>query len=67
MTEDVGVSQRAISTARMLDRLEPGSYSIELIKPGRGSGDYWTLEINTKKRIVRKTVGELDSPNSRYD
>ncbi len=52
---DVGVSRRALSIARMIDRLPPGKYSILLIK-GDGDGERWQIEIAQPVTLQKKDL-----------
>lgn len=47
------VSRRALSIARMIDRLGPGSYTINLKRPENAS-ERWTIEILQPVTIVQK-------------
>ena len=58
MSKDNGVSQASLSVARILDRLDPGEYMILLVKPGRRSEHYISLEISRKEQIDRRTIGK---------
>ena len=58
---DLGVSRRALSVARMIDRLTPGGkYTILLIKP-EGESDRWIVEITQSVTIHKK---ELEAPQN---
>lgn len=52
---DVGVSRRALSVARMIDRLAPGKYTVLLIKP-EGESDRWIVEIAQPVTIQKKEL-----------
>jgi hypothetical protein len=47
------VSRRALSIARMIDRLEPGKYTITVIKTD-GESDRWQVEIAQPVTIHKK-------------
>jgi len=47
------VSRRALSIARMIDRLGPGSYTINLRRP-ENSSERWTIEILQPVTVVQK-------------
>lgn len=49
------VSRRAVSLARMLERLEPGKYNISLIKPTSGN-ERWMVEISQSVTIQKKEL-----------
>lgn len=49
---DVGVSERAIQIARIVDRLRPGTYTIRLIKDDLRAVD-WKIEI-IKTELIQK-------------
>lgn len=49
----IDVSRRALSIARMIDRLGPGNYTIHLKRPENGS-ERWTVEIVQPVTIVQK-------------
>lgn len=51
------VSRRALSLARMLDRLEPGKYNIALIKP-TSKNERWAVEISQSVTIQKKEISE---------
>ena len=51
------VSRRALSLARMVERLEPGKYTIALIKPA-GKHERWAVEISQSVTIQKKEIGE---------
>jgi hypothetical protein len=52
---DSDTSQRARSLARIMDRLEPGTYTLEITKPHDRNG-IWLFEL-TQPVIIRR--GEL--------
>ena len=52
---DSDTSRRALSLARILDRLDPGTYIIELVKPEEKLAP-WSFEL-AKPVIIRR--GEL--------
>ena len=57
MTMDI--SKKAHQIARVLDRLEPGEYTLKLIKPAGGDGSYWELKINSDTtKPIRKVFGD---------
>ena len=58
MEKDNGVSQAALSVARILDRLKPGEYVVDLIKPGKGKEHYWSVAINKQVQIDRRVIGK---------
>ena len=59
MTTPNDISKKAHKVARVLDRLDPGEYTIELIKPSGGDGSYWELTIKSDDmNPVRKVFGE---------
>lgn len=47
------VSRRALSIARMIDRLGPGLYTIHLKRPENNS-ERWTIEILQPVTVVQK-------------
>ena len=49
------VSRRALSIARMIDRLEPGKYTVLLIKP-EGESDRWIVEIAQPVTLQKKEL-----------
>jgi len=49
------VSRRALSIARMIDRLEPGKYTITVIKTD-GESDRWQVEIAQPVTIYKKDL-----------
>jgi hypothetical protein len=51
------VSRRALSLARMVERLEPGKYQITLIKPA-SKHDRWAVEISQSVTIQKKDIGD---------
>ena len=57
MSKDNGVSQSALSVARIMDRLDPGEYIILLVKPGRGKEHYIELDISKKEQVDRRIIG----------
>jgi len=56
--QDLGCSQRAISVARILDRLDPGDYLIRLSKAGNSKAHYWTIEIDKQIKVDKKILSE---------
>lgn len=52
-TVPADVSRRALSIARMIDRLGPGNYTIHLRRPDNTS-ERWTIEIQQPVTIVHK-------------
>ena len=50
------VSRRALSLARMVERLDPGKYTISLIKP-TGKHERWAVEISQSVTIQKKEIG----------
>lgn len=57
-TPDLGCSARAISVARILDRLEPGDYIIRLSKAGNNESHYWSVEISRQEKIDSRVIGK---------
>lgn len=60
------VSRRALSLARILDRLDPGKFTISLIKPA-GKHERWVIEISQSVTIQRKELAEpsgVDDPKT---
>ncbi len=51
------VSRRALSVARMIDRLGPGKFNVLLIKP-EGESDRWIVQIDQQVTLQKK---ELDA------
>lgn len=58
---DVGVSRRALSIARMIDRLPPGKFNIVLVKADH-EGERWQIEINQPVTLQKKEL--LQEPTS---
>lgn len=56
--QDLGCSARALSVARILDRLDPGDYTIDLSKAGNGEAHYWSIEISRREKIDSKVIGK---------
>ncbi len=52
---DVGVSRRALSIARMIDRLPPGKFNIVLIKADH-EGERWQIEIAQPVTLQKKDL-----------
>jgi hypothetical protein len=52
---DLGVSRRALSLARMIDRLESGKFVITLIKP-EGEAERWAVEISQSVTLQKKEL-----------
>lgn len=50
-----GISERAIRIARMIDRLPPGTYSIELLKPEIRAAS-WKVEIERLEFIQKAAL-----------
>ena len=57
MKNNNDVSKVALSVARILDRLEPGSYAISLVKPGRRKEHFWSVTISRTEQIDQRTIG----------
>ena len=49
------VSRRALSFARMVERLDPGKYTIALIKP-TSKHERWAVEISQSVTIQKKEL-----------
>lgn len=54
---DLGVSQRALSIARMVDRLETGEYQLHIEKKPAAQGGGWYVEL---QEAVTIRVVELE-------
>jgi len=54
-TADLGVSKRALSIARMIDRLGSGKFNITLIKP-EGENTRWDIEIAQPVTIQKREL-----------
>lgn len=52
---DVGVSRRALSIARMIDRLPPGKFNIVLIKADH-EGERWQIQIDQPITLQKKEL-----------
>ncbi len=52
---DVGVSRRALSIARMIDRLPPGKFNIVLIKADN-EGERWQIQIDQPVTLQKKDL-----------
>jgi hypothetical protein len=52
---DVGVSRRALSIARMIDRLPPGKFNIVLIKADN-DGERWQIQIDQPVTLQKKDL-----------
>ena len=61
MENDLGISARALSIARILDRLDAGDYMIRFSKAGNGHDHYWTIEISKPVVVDKKTIGKIQS------
>lgn len=57
VTTDPGVSQRALSIARMVDRLETGEYQLHIEKKPAAQGGGWYVEL---QEAVTIRVVELE-------
>lgn len=55
MTEPMDISQRALSIARMIDRLEPGIYNIELVRPVSKT-ERWTVTVSQSVTVRRMSL-----------
>ena len=53
------VSRRALSLARMVERLAPGKYNIALIKP-TSKHERWAVEISQSVTIQKKEIGDTN-------
>jgi hypothetical protein len=53
--QDLGVSRRALSLARMIDRLGPGKFTITLIKP-ESENARWDVQIAQPVTILHKEL-----------
>ena len=62
-TNNQDISQRARSIARMLDRLESGSYCLEIIKPPE-KGRPWSYNLTQPVTIRKGTLPKEDTPQN---
>lgn len=58
---DLGVSSRALSIARMIDRLDEGEWVMYLSK-GEVTGMPWKVSFGQVGEMTKRTVGELKTP-----
>ncbi len=67
MSQDVGVSKKALSVARSIDRLAPGEYIVHLSKRVRhdegGEFEQLDFKISRQERITSKQIGNYGKQN----
>jgi hypothetical protein len=63
--QDKGVSPRALTIAKMIDRLPPGRYGIELFRPASPT-ERWEVTItqSTVVTVRKAALGQKDEPAS---
>jgi len=50
---NLDVSRKALSIARIIDRLPPGNYTIHLKRP-ENNAERWTVEVSQPVTIIQK-------------
>ena len=69
MTSDLGVSSKALSLARAIDRLAPGDYVVQLEKRTRHDegGEFEMLDFQIMEKITTEMVGNYGKSSSTTD
>ena len=69
MTSDLGVSSKALSLARAIDRLPTGDYVVQLEKRTRNDegGEFETMDFQIMEKITTEMVGNYGKDSSTTD